>query len=54
MCNLNNVGHMTKMACMPIYGKKPLKVFVSGTSRTDFNQTLHVACGTRVLQCVHK
>ena len=28
---INNAGHMTKMATMPIYGKKPLKVFFSGT-----------------------
>ena len=25
-------GHMTKMATMPIYGKYPLKIFISGTS----------------------
>ena len=28
----NGPGHMTKMAAMPIYGKKPLKIF-SGTER---------------------
>ena len=28
---INNVGHMTKMAAMPIYGKNPLKIFYSGT-----------------------
>ena len=27
----NNPGHMTKMAAMPIYGKKPSKIFFSGT-----------------------
>ena len=26
-------GHMTKMATMLIYGKKPLKIFFSGTRR---------------------
>ena len=26
-------GHMTKMATTPIYGKKPLNVFCSGTKR---------------------
>ena len=26
-----HLGHMTKMAAMPIYGKKPLKIFFSGT-----------------------
>ena len=30
---INNLGHMTKMAAMPIYGKNPLKIFFSGTSR---------------------
>ena len=28
--NINNPGHMTKMAAMPIYGKNPSKTF-SGT-----------------------
>ena len=28
---MNNPGHMTKMATMPIYGKNPSKFFFSGT-----------------------
>ena len=28
---INNVGHMTKMAAMPIYDKNPSKLFNSGT-----------------------
>ena len=28
---INNPGHMTKMATMPIYGKNPSKIFSSGT-----------------------
>ena len=28
---INNLGHMTKMAAMPIYGKNPSKIFFSGT-----------------------
>ena len=28
---INNSGHMTKMATMPIYGKNPSKIFFSGT-----------------------
>ena len=28
---INNPGHMTKMAAMPIYGKNPSKFFLSGT-----------------------
>ena len=29
---INNPGHMTKMATMPIYGKNPSKIFFSKTS----------------------
>ena len=29
----NGLGHMTKMAAMPIYGKNPLKIFFSRTRR---------------------
>ena len=29
----NCFGHMTKKADMPIYGKKPLKIFFSRTRR---------------------
>ena len=29
---INNSGHMTKMAAMPIYGKNPSKFFFSGTT----------------------
>ena len=29
---INNQGHMTKMATMPIYGINPSKIFFSGTS----------------------
>ena len=29
---INNPGHMTKMAGMPIYGKNPSKFFFSGTT----------------------
>ena len=28
---INDPGHMTKMAAMPIYGKNPSKIFFSGT-----------------------
>ena len=27
----NNLGHLTKMAAMPIYGKNPSKIFFSRT-----------------------
>ena len=29
---INNPGHMTKMAAMPIYGENPSKFFFSGTA----------------------
>ena len=32
MC-INNLGHMTKMAAMPIYGKNPSNIFFSKTNR---------------------
>ena len=28
---INDPGHMTKVAAMPIYGKNPSKIFFSGT-----------------------
>ena len=30
---INNLGHMTKMTAMPIYGKNPSKIFFSETNR---------------------
>ena len=30
---INNLGHMTKMAAMPIYGKTPSKFFFSGITK---------------------
>ena len=29
---INELGHITKMAAMPIYGKKTLKIFFSRTN----------------------
>ena len=40
---INEFGHMTKMAAMPIYGK-PLKILW-----TDGLETWYVASGTQVL-----
>ena len=51
---INNPGHMTKMAAMPIYGKKPFKNLLLRNHWTDFNQTWHEASMTQVLQCVYK
>ena len=30
---INNLGHMTKMAAMPVYGKNPSKIIFSETNR---------------------
>ena len=35
---INGPGHKTKMAAMPIYGKNPLKIFFSRTSRPIFTK----------------
>ena len=46
---------MTKMSAIPIYGKKKFKNYLLlQNCWTDFNETWHVALGTRVLQCVYK
>ena len=31
---INNPGHMTKMAAVPIYGKNPSKIFFSRTGES--------------------
>ena len=41
-----DAGHMTKMAAMPIYGKKPFKNLLLRNQRTDFHETWYVASGT--------
>ena len=51
---VNNPGHMTKMAAMPIYGKKTFKILLLQNHWTDFNQAWHEASGTRVLQSIYK
>ena len=35
---INGPGHMTKMAAMPIYGEKPLKIFFAGTGGPIFTK----------------
>ena len=50
---INNPGHMTKMAAMPIYGKN--KHFILLQNRwTVFKETWHEASMAKVLQCVYK
>ena len=45
---------MTKMAAMPIYGKKPFKNLLLRNQGTDFKETWHEVWMTQVLQCVDK
>ena len=49
---INNPGHMTKMAAMPIYGKKTFKNLLLQNQWTDFNKTWHEALVLQTLQCV--
>ena len=63
MC-INNPGHMTKMAAMPIYGKNPSKFFFSGTGGPIATKKSLYGCMddgcmyevwmTQVLQCIYK
>ena len=46
---INNLGHMTKMAAMPIYGKNPSNIFFSETKRLTSEASMAV-----VLQCIYK
>ena len=47
---INNQGHMIKMAA---YGKT-IQYLLLRKWWTDFNKTLHVASGPKVLKCVYK
>ena len=48
---INNLGHMTKMATMPIYGKNPTKF---QNLWTNFNKTWHETLMPTVLQSIYK
>ena len=37
--NQHNAGHMTKMAAMPIYGKKHFQNLLSRNHLADFDET---------------
>ena len=52
---INNLGHMTKMAAMPIYGKKPSNIFFSETNRLiSMKLGVKHRCMDKVLQCIYK
>ena len=51
---INGPGHMTKMAAMPIYGKKTFKNLLLQNHKSYDLETWHVALGTLALQCLCK
>ena len=52
--NINGLGHMTKMAAMLIYGKKPFKNFLLQNRQADFHETWYVALGTPAHHSIYK
>ena len=50
----NELGHMTKIASMPIYGKKNLKNLLLQNQWFDGLGTWYVASGTRILPRLFK
>ena len=52
---INDPGHMTKMAAMPIYGKNPSKIFFSRTGGSISKKLgMNEASMAQVLQCIYK
>ena len=51
---LRHLGHMTKMAAMPIYGKNPSKNILLHNRQDDFHETWYVASGTPVHHSLFK
>ena len=50
----NCTGHMTKMATMPIYGKKPFKYILLWNQKANGLGTWYVALGMWALPDLHK
>ena len=50
----HDAGHMTKMATMPIYGKKPFKNLLLQNRLDNFHETWYVASGTPAHQKLFK
>ena len=48
---INNQGHMTKMATMPIYGINPSKIF-SGTGTIFYNICIYSRSQVRVYRTI--
>ena len=51
---LGDLGHMTKMAATPIYGKNPSKIFFSGTNRANDSVAWFVKGVKKVCSAVHR
>ena len=51
---INGPGHMTKMAAMPIYGKKHKKNLLLWNRWTNFNETCYVTSGALVHHSLYK
>ena len=51
---IRNSGHMTKMAAMPIYGKKTLQNLLLKSRWTDFTETWHATSMAKALHCIYK
>ena len=49
---INDLGHITKMAAMPIYGKTLQKS--SSLKPIDFHEAWREASMAKVLQCIYK
>ena len=47
-------GHKTKIAAMPIYGKKNLRNLLFWNPWTNFNETWYVALGTLAHHSLYK
>ena len=50
---INGLGHMTKMAAMPIYGKTFENLLLQNWKSYDL-ETLHASLGTQYLQILYK
>ena len=50
---INGLGHMTKMAAMPIYGKNLKNLLLQKQKSYDL-ETWHVSLGTQALQISYK
>ena len=52
--NKHDTVHMTKMANMSIYGINLVKIFFSGTSGGDFEESRYKASGTQAYYILFK